>query len=91
MSKDGQQAPHTPNGGSSRLGDMNGSTTVLMKLFLISWPVFLTAFLGTVGAAALWASEIHTKVQLNSTLGASLEKKLTEAIQAHDSDRHAHE
>lgn len=47
-----------------RIGDMNGWSHFMLKMFLISWPVFLTSFLAMVGYAFLWGGwvtkEIHT-------------------------------
>lgn len=46
-----------------RLGDMNGWTPIAMKLFLISWPVFLTTFFAALAWAINWGAWVTTEIK----------------------------
>ena len=88
-----------------RLGDLNGWSTILLKVFLMSWPVFLTSFLVLVGYGFQWGNWATTELKLSEEFrdrGARytsedavvdrthLEDSILSAIIHHDETRNSH-
>ena len=97
--------PKKPTAKDVRLGDLNGWSTVLLKLFLMSWPVFLTSFLALVAFGFQWGNWATTELKLTEEFRdrgprytpkdatvdhAHLEDSILSAIIRHDENRNSH-
>jgi hypothetical protein len=88
-----------------RLGDLNGWSTLLLKLFLLSWPVFLASFLALVAFGFQWGSWATTELKISEEFRdrgprytptdaevghGHLEDSILSAIIRHNEARNAH-
>ena len=88
-----------------RLGDLNGWSTILLKLFLLSWPVFLTSFLALVALGFQWGNWATTELKITEEFRdrcprytsedaqidySQLEESILSAVIRHDENRNAH-